>query len=362
MYFADVELPRAECSACPAVDREAWRSYKTVAHDFDFARIGNSMTRKPKIPVRCPVPTDFAEFMREVHARIVRGDKAAVSICSDDLLQCRTVYGGLYDVTGKRYGFRYLPSDDSKWDILLTDIDIASIACCETTYFDLWRCDSKECPSFYASEDSYCPQCESIRHFDKYAELLRKRCPELPDVEISRRSSLRAIGLALLDFHHDHGHFPPARLLADDGTPLHSWRSLILPYLDEGDLFGKIKFDEPWDSESNSKLSTHRPGAYAAGAQTPIDSCVVAVIGEPTIWPPSGVSKMSDINSGTSYTISAMLTQRSIRNWMQPTDIDVSHAMAEYRETRNILSVYVDGHVAYASDMPESEFEELLYK
>ena len=62
------------------------------------------------------------------------------------------------------------------------------------------------------------------------------------------------IYLALLNYHDTHGHFPPAYVLGPDGKRWHSWRALILPYLDE-DLGRRYRFDEPWNGPNNRKLA-----------------------------------------------------------------------------------------------------------
>ena len=72
------------------------------------------------------------------------------------------------------------------------------------------------------------------------------------------------IGKALQNYHDQHGTFPPAYTVDEDGNPLHSWRTLILPYFAPGaieqrwkDMYDQIRFDEPWDSEHNVQINEH---------------------------------------------------------------------------------------------------------
>src|SRR6476620_4852071 len=67
-------------------------------------------------------------------------------------------------------------------------------------------------------------------------------------------NNLHNIAIALQNYHDDHGSFPPAYIAAADGKPMHSWRVLLLPYLDREDLYAKYRFDEPWDGPNNSQL------------------------------------------------------------------------------------------------------------
>jgi hypothetical protein len=81
--------------------------------------------------------------------------------------------------------------------------------------------------------------------------------------EISRRN-LATLARALDAYTRDHGgQLPPAALRSQDGTPLLSWRVLLLPYLGEKHLYERFHLDEPWDGPHNSKLLAHMPRVYA---------------------------------------------------------------------------------------------------
>jgi hypothetical protein len=81
-------------------------------------------------------------------------------------------------------------------------------------------------------------------------------------------ANLRRLGQAMLAYHKDHGHFPPPVLLGEDGTPLHSWRVLLLPYLDQEPLFNRLALNEPWDSGHNRQVwRDTMPAVYNAGVR-----------------------------------------------------------------------------------------------
>ena len=85
--------------------------------------------------------------------------------------------------------------------------------------------------------------------------------------EASHRSSckcfLKQFGLALSNYHETYGSFPPAFVLGPDGRPWHSWRVLILPFLECDPLYQEYRFDEPWDGPNNRKLLAKMPTVYA---------------------------------------------------------------------------------------------------
>jgi hypothetical protein len=64
------------------------------------------------------------------------------------------------------------------------------------------------------------------------------------------------------NYHSTHGKLPPAVVYGKDGKPLYSWRVLILPFLEEHELYDQFKLDEPWDSAHNKPLLARMPSVY----------------------------------------------------------------------------------------------------
>jgi hypothetical protein len=75
-------------------------------------------------------------------------------------------------------------------------------------------------------------------------------------------NNLKQIGLALEDYHRDHGRFPPSVVYSPEGSPLCSWRVLILPYLDQKELYDAFNLNEAWDGPHNRELLARRPAVY----------------------------------------------------------------------------------------------------
>lgn len=69
--------------------------------------------------------------------------------------------------------------------------------------------------------------------------------------------------LALANYEEKHGTLPPAFLTDTNGKPVHSWRVLILPYMEEQALYDRYDFDEPWDGPNNKQLLDEMPFAYS---------------------------------------------------------------------------------------------------
>jgi hypothetical protein len=76
-------------------------------------------------------------------------------------------------------------------------------------------------------------------------------------------NNLKQIGLAMHNYHDANGHLPPSAVVDRKGKKLLSWRVLILPYIEQDNLYKQFKLDEPWDSEHNKKLIPLMPKTYA---------------------------------------------------------------------------------------------------
>jgi hypothetical protein len=78
-------------------------------------------------------------------------------------------------------------------------------------------------------------------------------------------ANLHNLSLAAQNFannYKDRMLFGPA-IYSKDGKPLLSWRVILLPYIEQQELYDQFKFDEPWDSPHNKKLLEKMPAVYA---------------------------------------------------------------------------------------------------
>lgn len=142
---------------------------------------------------------------------------------------------------------------------------------------------------------------------------------------MSSSNNLRQIGLSLLNYESAYKRLPGRMVKSKEGKPLLSWRVLMLPFLEENQLYNEFHLDEPWDSEHNIKLLERMPAVYANPrvVTLPGHTVYLAPYGENTGWPEDRF-RMAQITDGTSYTIAVVESGPEVAvPWTKPDDLDV---------------------------------------
>ncbi len=143
---------------------------------------------------------------------------------------------------------------------------------------------------------------------------------------------LRQLGIALQNYKMATGSFPPVYLPDKDGKPMHSWRVLVLPYLEQDYIYKKYNFDEPWDSPNNrnllsQKIPSNNPfKCPTQKADAPESTAInyVAVVGKNTAWQSDKSVSLKDLAPGeASKTILVIETADSGIRWTEPRDFCV---------------------------------------
>jgi prepilin-type processing-associated H-X9-DG protein len=161
----------------------------------------------------------------------------------------------------------------------------------------------------------------------------------LPFISVARLARYRAhcannmksIGVALHNYHDTFGSFPPAYLANETGLPTHSWRVLLLPFLERGDLFEQYDFDESWRGPNNSRLTSwdfrgyHCPTQSPPGRTRPATTSYLAVVGANTAWPGAEVRRLDEIADPGQTILVVECFDREVL-WLEPTDISVEEA------------------------------------
>lgn len=189
----------------------------------------------------------------------------------------------------------------------------------------------------------------------------------------SRRSqcknNLHQIAIALHNYADEYGSFPPAYTVDDAGRPLHSWRTLILPYVDQGPLYRSIDLSKPWDDSANAAALAATLNVYRCPSADIPQNCTtyLGLVSSTGCFAPSKGRRLSDITRDHSETLMVVeASPDAAVPWMAPQDTDGQFLLTFGRQTRlshedGTHAAYVDGHVGFvSSDIPIEERRAML--
>lgn len=148
------------------------------------------------------------------------------------------------------------------------------------------------------------------------------------------KNNLKQIGLALHNYHDVWGTFPPACTFDADGKPLHSWRTLLLPYLDQAALYNKIDFSKAWDDPANAEVFKTLVHTYSCPSSPSPQgqTAYLAVVGEKSVLGQARSKTIKEITDGTANTLLVIEVpyEYSVQ-WMEPRDADEALVLASFR-------------------------------
>jgi len=146
---------------------------------------------------------------------------------------------------------------------------------------------------------------------------------------VTCQNNLRQISGALESYHADFGCYPPALIIGADGSLRHSWRALVLRYLDE-DLAKEYDFNEAWNSAKNQRLWHRMPDVFACpsnpdGLQQ--FTSYVAIVGPGCLFTGTQPTNATQIpNPGATLAVAEVAGHVQIR-WLEPRDLPPTAAL-----------------------------------
>lgn len=179
--------------------------------------------------------------------------------------------------------------------------------------------------------------------------------------------NLKQIGLALQAYRDVYDSLPPAYTVDEAGRPLHSWRTLILPFLDQKELYAKIDLSKAWNDPANAEVYNTRISTYYCPS-TPhaIDpnrdqTVYLAVVTPDSCFRPNEAIHFSQITDGLSQTLGVIeVDPKQAVHWMAPLDADehvVLGSGADYKGAHppggHVL--FLDGSVKFLSKTTSAE-------
>ena len=151
------------------------------------------------------------------------------------------------------------------------------------------------------------------------------------------RYHMHQIGLALRTYKIRNGAFPPPFLADKNGMPLHSWRVLLLPYLEAQHLYDRYDFSKPWNDPQNLEIAEEGGVIYnkCISCDLPIIyTAIVAVVGEGTVWDVKQRIKRDNENQPNSVMLVEALQHKT--HWMAPNDLNL-------KQVTDLETVLIEG-------------------
>ncbi|MFO0427713.1 MAG: DUF1559 domain-containing protein, partial [Planctomyces sp.] len=152
------------------------------------------------------------------------------------------------------------------------------------------------------------------------------------------RNNLKQIALALHNYHDFYGSFPPAFTVDEAGQPLHSWRTLILPFTENAELYKTIDLSKPWNDPVNRKAFNTAVAAYRCpSAQIENNQTnYLGVSGEHSFFFQNQSRQLTDIKDGSSNTLMIVDAPPDLAiPWMMPQDADLA-AIQKIRASKTL--------------------------
>jgi prepilin-type processing-associated H-X9-DG protein len=181
-------------------------------------------------------------------------------------------------------------------------------------------------------------------------------------------NNLKQIAMALHNYEQAHKALPPAYTVDATGRPLHSWRTLILPYVEQEPLYQTIDLSKPWNDPANAKalktvIAVFRcPEAAGQGNTT----TYLAIASPNGCLLPKESRRLAEITDSREATL--MVIEAGEENavpWMAPLDGDESLVMSLSPTTKlhhagGTNACFVDGRVAFLKTSTPAEVRRAL--
>jgi Protein of unknown function (DUF1559) len=162
--------------------------------------------------------------------------------------------------------------------------------------------------------------CSGLFNAFVYPTLVRNR-------DIAQRSkcsnNLNQIAIAIQNYESAYKQLPPAYTVDAEGKRLHSWRTLILPFVGEQTLYRRIDLSKPWDDPANAFLQEVDISVYRCPSSkiAPGMTTYQAMEDSRNAFPGTAPQKIDNITDGLSNTILLFESDGAEAvHWAEPKD------------------------------------------
>lgn len=183
------------------------------------------------------------------------------------------------------------------------------------------------------------------------------------------RNNLKQIALALHAYECRYQSLPPAYTVDAEGQPLHSWRTLLLPFLDQKALYDSIDLTKSWDHPVNRDAYESHPYGYRCPSSKvpPGSTTYMAVVTDKSCFPGCVPRRTADITDDPSQTLMVVEVPGEYAvHWMAPRDTALPFFLEldsapKLPHANGIHAAFADGQILFLStETPRNTREALI--
>jgi hypothetical protein len=194
-----------------------------------------------------------------------------------------------------------------------------------------------------------------------------------PGMRPDAQNRLKQIQLAFQIYENTRKELPPRITKDEAGNRFHSWRTLILPFIEEQAIYERCELREPWNSPRNCFLANEEVPLFHCLLDKSGDSkdtSFVAIGGAGTVWNRQGRKNRRTIPNPAKMILLIEIKNSQIR-WAEPRDIDLDNLPSGVTQQnlldwianheRGVWAMFADGHLEFINtEMPWQDFMAML--
>ncbi len=143
---------------------------------------------------------------------------------------------------------------------------------------------------------------------------------------IMNANNMKQIGIAVHNYDDEHKALPITEAFDSRGNQMHSWATMLLPHLEETELFESIDRDLPWKHPKNREAFSEVVSVYTHPAdeydfEDASGYALMHYAGNSRVLGPEGPKNLEAVTDGTSHTILAGEVNEGFMPWGNPLNL-----------------------------------------
>jgi hypothetical protein len=157
----------------------------------------------------------------------------------------------------------------------------------------------------------------------------------------------------LTNYESTYGSYPPAYTVDAQGHRLHSWRTLILPHIEQQSLYAKVDLSKAWNDPANRQAYETEVHAYQclAGKLSPGQTTYLAIVAPDGMFQGPTSRALSEVTDDRGATIFVVEVEPGRHvHWMSPEDTNLdwllNRAKIKDQPHSGLHAVFADGRAS----------------